>query len=333
MNLGIIILCLIIGIIIGVIITYSSISSKLSVVKEKEIEIEEYNNNLHKINQELEEEKQTLETTCNSKIQELDKLRIQEKEVSNNLSTLRQTATQAADDYYNQALEIAQNSFDKEIDRLSEELEKARNITQEEYLQLLEESAYNYNEEIKNKQSLLNELSEQLAAARQNVTVAMEAAKRREELETKNEFYKLNISDDDLEEIGILREACRKLRNDEPINKVIYKAYYEKPYTDLIGRVIGQNIKTGIYKITNVKNDKCYVGQAVNIAERWRQHIKRGLGAETPTRNKLYPAMKSYGVENFTFEIIEECSREQLNEREDYWQEYFHAKDYGYSIK
>ena len=333
MNLGIIILCLIIGIIIGVIITYSSVKSKLSVVKEKEIEIEEYNNNLHKINQELEEEKQTLETTCNSKIQELDKLRIQEKEVSNNLSTLRQTATQAADDYYNQALEIAQNSFDKEIDRLSEELEKARNITQEEYLQLLEESAYNYNKEIKNKQSLLNELSEQLAAARQNVTVAMEAAKRREELETKNEFYKLNISDDDLEEIGILREACRKLRNDEPINKVIYKAYYEKPYTDLIGRVIGQNIKTGIYKITNVKNDKCYVGQAVNIAERWRQHIKRGVGAETPTRNKLYPAMKAYGVENFTFEIIEECSREQLNEREDYWQEYFHAKDYGYSIK
>ena len=115
MNLDIIILCLIIGIIIGVIITYSSISSKLSVVKEKEIEIEEYNNNLHKINQELEEEKQTLETTCNCKIQGLDRLRIQEKEVSNNLSTLRQTATQAADDYYNQALEIAQNSFDKEI--------------------------------------------------------------------------------------------------------------------------------------------------------------------------------------------------------------------------
>ncbi len=333
MNLDIIILCLIIGIIIGVIITYSSVQSKLSVVKEKEIEIEEYNNNLHKINQELEEEKWRLETTCNSKTQELNKLRIQEKEVSNNLSTLRLTATQAADDYYNQALEIAQNSFDKEIDRLSEELEKARNVTQEEYLQLLEESAYNYNKEIENKQSLLNELSEQLAATRQNVTVAMEAAKRREELETKSEFYKLNISDEDLEEIGILREACRKLRNDEPINKVIYKAYYEKPYTDLIGRVIGQNIKTGIYKITNVKNDKCYVGQAVNVAERWRQHIKRGLGAETPTRNKLYPAMKSYGVENFTFELIEECSREQLNEREDYWQEYFHAKDYGYSIK
>ena len=77
----------------------------------------------------------------------------------------------------------------------------------------------------------------------------------------------------------------------------------------------------------------CYIGQAANIADRWKQHIKRGIGAETPTLNKLYPAMLEFGVENFTFEIVEEVDRSQLNEREDYWQEYFHAKDFGYSIK
>ena len=88
-----------------------------------------------------------------------------------------------------------------------------------------------------------------------------------------------------------------------------------------------------IYKITNTENGMCYVGQAVNIAERWRQHIKRGLGAEAPTRNKLYPAMAQFGVENFTFEIIEKCEPALLNQREDSWQEYFHAKDFGYSIK
>ena len=77
----------------------------------------------------------------------------------------------------------------------------------------------------------------------------------------------------------------------------------------------------------------CYVGQAVNIADRWKQHIKRGLGAETPTKNKLYPAMAEFGVENFTFEIIEECDKAKLNDREDYWQEYFKAKEFGYSIK
>ena len=56
---------------------------------------------------------------------------------------------------------------------------------------------------------------------------------------------------------------------------------------------------------------------------RWKQHIKRALGAEPITKNKLYPIMNQVGPENFTFEIIEECPKEKLDEREKYWQEYF----------
>jgi group I intron endonuclease len=77
----------------------------------------------------------------------------------------------------------------------------------------------------------------------------------------------------------------------------------------------------------------CYVGQAVDIAERWKHHIKRGIGADPPTSNKLYPAMLAIGVENFTFEIIEQCNGSKLSEREQYWQDFYHAKDFGYSIK
>lgn len=43
--------------------------------------------------------------------------------------------------------------------------------------------------------------------------------------------------------------------------------------------------------------------------------------------------MQKFGVENFSFEMIEECERSKLNEREDYWQEFFKAKEFGYSIK
>lgn len=43
--------------------------------------------------------------------------------------------------------------------------------------------------------------------------------------------------------------------------------------------------------------------------------------------------MYEIGPENFTFEIIEDCDRSQLNERENYWQDYFKAKEFGYSIK
>jgi hypothetical protein len=43
--------------------------------------------------------------------------------------------------------------------------------------------------------------------------------------------------------------------------------------------------------------------------------------------------MLAIGVERFSFEVIEECSRDMLDEREDYWQEFFKAKEFGYSIK
>ena len=89
----------------------------------------------------------------------------------------------------------------------------------------------------------------------------------------------------------------------------------------------------GIYSITNKLNNKRYIGQSIDIEKRWKQHILCGIGADKAGNNKLYPAMLTFGVENFTFEIIEECEKEQLGERERYWQEYFQARSFGYSIK
>jgi hypothetical protein len=58
----------------------------------------------------------------------------------------------------------------------------------------------------------------------------------------------------DIEEIKKLKSLIPYLRDSEPLNKVIWKVYYEKPYTDLIGRVVGSKVKSGIYKITNQEN-------------------------------------------------------------------------------
>lgn len=168
---------------------------------------------------------------------------------------------------------------------------------------------------------------------RRKRAAAIEDAKRQEEMKTQSEFYKLQISVEDLDDICELKQVEKRLSKKEVLNKLIYKVYFEKPYTDLIGRVVGKEVKTGIYKITNTLNQKVYIGQAVNIAERWKQHIKRALGAEPLTQNKLYPAMQKDGVWNFTFEIVEVCDKSKLSEREQYWQQFFGAKEYGYSIK
>ena len=179
----------------------------------------------------------------------------------------------------------------------------------------------------------IDDTKEKLNTLKETVDAATTIAKREQQEKEKIDFYRLKLSDVDKDEIKILRTVEPHLRNKEALNKVIWKVYYEKPYTDLIGRVIGNKIKTGIYKITNIENQMCYVGQSVDIASRWKQHIKRGIGAEAPTRNKLYPAMISYGPENFTYEIIEECPKEQLDEKEKYWQNFYNALTYGYSMR
>ena len=192
----------------------------------------------------------------------------------------------------------------------------------DEFLQRSEE----LDNRILEKENELNEL-------RSKADAAVMANKRAELERQEKDFYRLQLDEIDLEEIQRIRSIEPYLRKKEPLNKVVWKVYYEKPYTDLIGRVVGQGRKTGIYKITNLENGMCYVGQAVDIAERWKQHIKRGIGADQPTQNKLYPAMLAIGVETFTFEIVEQCDGSKLSEREQYWQDFYHAKDFGYSIK
>lgn len=86
----------------------------------------------------------------------------------------------------------------------------------------------------------------------------------------------------------------------------------------------------GIYKITNIINGKCYIGQSVDIRKRWRAHLR----VANTDFNLLHRAFQKYGVENFTFEIIEYCARKELNEREKYWINYYdsHNPDKGYNM-
>lgn len=73
----------------------------------------------------------------------------------------------------------------------------------------------------------------------------------------------------------------------------------------------------GIYKITNQLNNKFYIGQSVNIKNRWKQH--RSSNDNMP----IHLAIRKYGVDNFKFEIIEECQQDELDEREIYWIGYY----------
>jgi group I intron endonuclease len=74
----------------------------------------------------------------------------------------------------------------------------------------------------------------------------------------------------------------------------------------------------GVYKITSPTN-KIYIGQSINIEQRWKRYNKLYCKSQT----KLYYSLKKYGPENHIFEIIEECKESNLLERETYWKNHY----------
>ena len=87
---------------------------------------------------------------------------------------------------------------------------------------------------------------------------------------------------------------------------------------------------SGIYLITNLITYEGYVGQSIDVETRWKQHLSTSQNLNENA--KLYQAMREYGQENFSCEILEECSKDQLDEREIYWIDYYDTFNNGYNM-
>lgn len=83
-----------------------------------------------------------------------------------------------------------------------------------------------------------------------------------------------------------------------------------------------------IYKITNLVNNKCYIGKTERtITERWAEHLKHRKNLDLP----LYRALNKYGTDKFSIESIEECDSATIDERETFWITYYNSCENGYN--
>ena len=93
----------------------------------------------------------------------------------------------------------------------------------------------------------------------------------------------------------------------------------------------GDNMTGFIYKITNNLNQKVYIGKTIgSIEKRWQEH-KADAYKERNEKRPLYNAIRKYGIENFSIEMIEECELSELSNREIYWIEEYHSFSNGYN--
>lgn len=94
-----------------------------------------------------------------------------------------------------------------------------------------------------------------------------------------------------------------------------------------------------IYKIQNEINNRCYIGQSKHVQARFRDHKRHGRLVKEGKKNAqdngiqvIHLAIAKYGVDNFTFKIIEEVdTQKEANEKETYWVSYYDSLKNGYN--
>lgn len=176
-----------------------------------------------------------------------------------------------------------------------------------------------------------DKLNYEVESLRASLAAGAFARIREQEIQEKQKFYSLTVTDDDLNDFKSLAQIRTILHRPEIINKLIWSTYFQKQTNDLCNRVFGTETVTGIYKITNINTEQCYIGQSTNIQNRIKTHIKCGLGIDSSASNKLYNAMQKVGVWNFTFELLEACPQNDLNAKERMWIEMYESDKFGYN--
>lgn len=326
------------GVILGLILMYFVLRPKIHSTKEKDWRIEEQNKQLYQERDDLNNELRRLKsnilrdnTEINTILCELSKLQTKEEELKRHLQETRETIEKDNEIIYQKNFDLIQEKLSSAAEVEANKFQQAQEEMTQTYLKVLAEASYEASK-------TLNEQNEEIAAAAQTIAklksqidAAIAANVREEERKTNIAFYTLGIKEVDIQEIEKIRSVLPYIRNPRAINKAIWECYYRNATTDLVNRVIGSRTETGIYKITCLLDNKVYIGQARDLGDRWKQHIKCGLGIDAPS-NKLYTAMQHLGVENFCFEVLERCTPEQLNELEKYWIDFYQSNKYGYNM-
>lgn len=287
--------------------------------KERKDKIEEINNSVYKKKEKIEKEIENISNELNILKEKKKFLQEQINEKNKNLDIIKESLSNSTE-ISKKAFENYNNVLNEEYKKIEKEMDAAIDLLEQSY-------EWKQNELLAEIESIRTDL-DKISATR---AAALQAQLREEEIQQQAEFYSLSIDEIDKREVRILQSIESELRDPRPIRMIIWQAYYSKRANELAARVLGSDEVCGIYKITNKINKMCYIGQAKKIRERWREHMKCGLGIDTPANNKLYIAMKKDGIDNFTFELLEACAAVDLDTKETFYINLYDSYNFGYN--
>lgn len=257
---------------------------------------------------------------------DLDKLKNDKETLDRHICELKDFGQRQVDekikDYEQLRLTQINHSLELEEKRKQELLQRQL----DDFIASAAETKKSVNEEIEELRSLLEDYKSKRDLINQAIV-------HEKEIHEQQDFYRIVLNESDKEDIQLLNTIEMRLHSREALYKLIYDVFYKKPLNDMINRVLQGKEFCGIYRITNLKTNEAYIGKSTNIKTRWQNHCKTAIGLDGMARTKIHSAMKEYGIDNFSFEVLEKCTKENYSEREKYWINFYETNVYGYNIQ
>ena len=232
---------------------------------------------------------------------------------------------------------------EEELNRLIEEKKKEKITLIEREVedwarsaqQAANENFQEWNQELRGLREQMEanyiKLKEEIDDFQEKRNVINQEILRSRAMEEEEDFYKLQLDSDSKHDLEIFSTIISKIIKIDTLNKLIYDNYINKSVKELTKRVLEGKNPIGIYKVTNIMTKEIYIGKSTNVADRWKNHIKAACGLSGVADSQFQRALKKYGIENFTWELLEETTKDKLNEREKYWISFYDTMNYGYN--
>ena len=237
--------------------------------------------------------------------------------------------------YFEHQKNTRQSEMDTDFERLWREKEENLNTKYIKFEREELEKEHKFRQEVQTnieaaKKSQDNILADTLYQ-QQRYEALLEPLKQYEMEQQERLFYTIQVPDEYKDDINFLiTTVSQKVQHPDIINKLVW-AEYVKPYIDGTFKRVGIEDKPGIYKITNIDSGKCYIGKSTNVKKRITDHFKSSIGIKTIADQAVHHEIWKTGFWNWAIEVIIYCDKEQLNELEKYYIDFFKSNNFGYN--
>lgn len=312
---------IVIIILLGIIV-FLGFKLKTKIIIDKDA-ITEYNTTIR----ELKIYQNNLQKDINADKQLVEQLNTQIK----SLQTEYETRNINLDEHFQQLSRIKQASLEQDFQRRKQDKQLALDVIGKAYEKEIEDIQKKRQDLTEQYNNEVKEIQNNISIEQERFNALLQPLQQYEKEQQDKLFYTVQIPEEYRADIQyLLVNIAPQLKHPDIINKLIWSEYV-RPYLDATCKRIGINNEPGIYKITNINDNKSYIGKSTDIKKRIAQHFKAAIGISTIAWQAVHDAMLAQGLWNWSVEPIIYCDKDKLSEMEKFYIDFFKTQEYGYN--